>query len=55
MHYYSTQVLKHRNLAVVVYVDSMAAGKLDVVTSTKIVSVAQDPSVALVSLQTVKP
>lgn len=55
MHYFLTQVLKHRNLAVVVYDDSMAAGKLVVVISTKIASVAQDPSVALASLQTVKP
>lgn len=45
-----TQVLKHRNPAVVVYVAPSAAGKLVVVTSTKIASGALDPSVALASL-----
>lgn len=50
----STQALKLRIPAVDAYVGSIAAGKLGVVISTKIVSVVPDPSVAHVSLPIVK-
>lgn len=47
---YSIQVLKLRNQVDIVGDDSIVVGKLVGVISTRIVSVALDPSVALVSL-----
>lgn len=48
--YYSTQENKLRNLVVIVVDDSIEAGKLVGVTSTKITSVVLDLSDAHVSL-----
>lgn len=54
LHFLPTQVHKHRNQAVNFDDVPIEAGKLAVVTSTKIASGAQDLAATLASLQIVK-
>lgn len=54
LHFLPTRVLKHRNQAVNFDDVPIVAGKLAVVTSTKIASGAQDLAATLASLQKVK-